>query len=130
MNIGKAVAICENLDSEEHSIEDKLHAIHEVMNMPTHMGVKKDTLIGMIKWLWNFSLEVSESHSGKRIVEISTPHGDLIDRDHLLRLIEGWNEDVENDKQNENSFVVGKTLNGVIRIIRVAHAVIEAEEEQ
>lgn len=61
---------------------------------------------------------------------LPTPHGDLIDRDHLLSLIEGWNEDVENDKQNENSFVVGKTLNGVIRIIRGAHAVIEAEEEQ
>jgi hypothetical protein len=52
----------------------------------------------------------------------------LIDRDHLLSLIKGWNEDVENDKQNENSFVVGKTLNGVIRIIRGAHAIIEAEE--
>ena len=64
------------------------------------------------------------------LVEIPTPHGELIDRDHLLSLIEGWNEDVENDKQNEFSFVVGKTLNGVIRIIRGAHAFIEAEEEQ
>lgn len=127
MSIGKAVAICDNLESERYSLEEKALAIQEVMNMPTHMGVKKDTLVGMIKWLWNFNLEVSESHSGKRIVEISTPHGDLIDRDHLLSLIKGWNEDVENDKQNENSFVVGKTLNGVIRIIRVAHAVIEAE---
>lgn len=87
MNIGKAVAICDNLDSEEHSIEDKLHAIHEVMNMPTHMGVKKDTLIGMIKWLWNFNLEVSESHNGKRIVEIPTPHGRLIDADRLIAVL-------------------------------------------
>lgn len=62
------------------------------------------------------------------VSKIPTPHGDLIDRDYLLSLIEGWNEDVENDKQNENSFVVGKTLNDVIRIIRGAHAVIEAEE--
>lgn len=84
MNIGKAVAICENLDSEKYSFEEKAFAIREVMNMPTHMGIRKDTLIGMIKWLWNFNLAVSESHNGKRIVEISTPHGRLIDADKLL----------------------------------------------
>lgn len=55
--------------------------------MPTHMSVKKDTLVGMIKWLWNFNLEVSESHSGKRIVEIPTPHGRLIDADVLLAIM-------------------------------------------
>lgn len=87
MSIGKAVVICENLDSEKYSLEEKAFAIRLVMNMPTHMGVKKDTLIGMIKWLWNFNLEVSESHNGKRIVEISTPHGDLIDRDDVLEEI-------------------------------------------
>ena len=84
MNIGKAVAICESLDSEKYSLEEKALAIQKVMSMPTHMGVKKDTLIGMIKWLWNFNLEVSDSHNGKHIVEIPTPHGDLIDRDDLL----------------------------------------------
>lgn len=84
MNIGKAVAICERLDSEEYSIEDKLIAVHEVMNMPTHMGVKKDTLIGMIKWLFDFHLEVNDSHRQKRIVEVPVPHGDLLDREELI----------------------------------------------
>ncbi len=88
MSIGKAVVICENLDSDEYSIEDKLLAVHEVMNMPTHMGVVKDTLIGIIRWLWNFNLEVGESHNGKRIVEIQTPHGDLIDRDKILKKLQ------------------------------------------
>lgn len=83
MNIGKAIAICEKLDSEKYSLEEKTLAIREVMNMPTHMSVKKDTLVGMIKWLWNFNLEVSESHNGKRIAAIPTPHGRLIDADKL-----------------------------------------------
>lgn len=87
MSIGKAVVICENLDSEKYSLEEKALAIQKVMNMPTHMGVRKDTLIGMIKWLWNFNLEVSESHSGKRIVEIPTPHGRLIDEHKALRAL-------------------------------------------
>ena len=87
MNIGKAVAICENLDSEKYSLEEKALAIREVMNMPTHMGVKKDTLIEMIKWLWNFNLEVSESHNGMRIVEIPTSLGRLIDEHKALRAL-------------------------------------------
>ena len=127
MNIGKAVAICENLDSEEHSIEDKLHAIHEVMNMPTHMGVKKDTLIGMIKWLWNFSLEVSESHSGKHIVEIPTPHGRLIDADAFMKGVE------ENDYvlvAEHNTTDRGMFTIGIQQAIEEAPTIIEAEEEQ
>ncbi len=84
MNIGKAVAICENINSEIYSLEDKVYAVQMVMNMPTHMGIKKYTMIEMIKWLWNFNLEVRESHNGKRIVELQTPHGDLIDRDRAL----------------------------------------------
>lgn len=30
MNIGKAVAVCGNLDSEKYSLEEKALAIHEV----------------------------------------------------------------------------------------------------
>lgn len=116
MNIGKAVAICENLDSEKYSLEKKAFAIREVMNMPTHMGVKKDTLIGMIKWLWNFNLEVSESHNRKRIVEIKTPHGDLIDRDDLLYEI------------NRSTFVERYDYNTAYDAVALAEAVIEAEE--
>ena len=113
MIIGKAVAICENLDSEEYSLEEKAFAIREVMNMPTHMGVKKDTLIGMIKWLWNFNLEVSESHNGKRIVEISTHHGRLIDADKLsISVLEAMN--------NGDDSVIG--------LIDKAPTIIEAEE--
>lgn len=116
MNIGKAVAICENLDSEEYSLEEKALAIHEVMNMPTHMSVKKDTLVGMIKWLWNFNLEVSESHNGKRIVAIPTPHGRLIDADSLIEYI---NKELKGDEYIQRMFR---------RIIKSRPTIIEAEE--
>ncbi len=124
MNIGKAVTICENLDSEKYSFEEKAFAIREVMNMPTHMGVKKDTLIGMIKWLWNFNLEVSESHNEKRIVEISTPHGRLIDADRLYETIEQMEGFGTID--NENDVVLSAVE--VLTAIDEAPTIIEAEE--
>lgn len=125
MNIGKAVAICENLDSEEYSLEEKALAIHEVMNMPTHMSVKKDTLVGMIKWLWNFNLEVSESHNGKRIVAIPTPHGRLIDADKLMKVIE------DNDytlSSRLNTIDRGMFTIGIKQAIDESPTIIEAEE--
>ena len=114
MNIGKAVAICENLGSEKYSLEEKALAIREVMNMPTHMSVKKDTLVGMIKWLWNFNLEISESHNGKRIVEIPTHHGRLIDADKFL----AWLQE----------FYPNYTV--IMSGVKNAKTIIEAEEEQ
>lgn len=124
MSIGKAVAICENLDSEEYSIEDKLVAIHEVMNMPTHMGVVKDTLIGIIRWLWNLNLEAGEGHNGKRIVEIQTPHGRLIDADELLKTIEA------NDymlRSALNTFDRGMFTIGIQQAINEAPTIVKAE---
>ena len=125
MNIGKAVAICENLDSEKYSLEEKAFAIREVMYMPTHMGVRKDTLIGIIRWLWNFNLEVGEGHNGKRIVEIRTPHGRLIDADKLMKVIE------ENDytlRSYYNTTDRGMFTIGIKQAIDEAPAIIEAEE--
>lgn len=124
MSIGKAVVICENLDSERYSLEEKALAIQEVMNMPTHMGVKKDTLIEMIKWLWNFNLEVSESHSGKHIVEINTPHGRLIDADELMKVIEANDYTLQS---YYNTTDRGMFTIGIKQAIDEAPTIIEAE---
>ena len=115
MNIGKSVAICENLDSEKYSLEEKALAIREVMNMPTHMGVNKDTLIGMIKWLWNITLEVDEGHNGKRIVEISIPHGRLIDVDLLLSIFKR-----RLSKNEEYDYIIG--------LVEHQRIIVEAED--
>jgi hypothetical protein len=58
VNIGKAVAICMNLDSDKFTDEDKIVAIYEVMNMPTHNGVTKAAMLEMVKWLWHYSFEM------------------------------------------------------------------------
>ena len=52
MNIGKAVAIFENIDSSEFSDEEKAEAIWLVLNMPTHNSITKDNILKAFKWLF------------------------------------------------------------------------------
>ena len=52
MNIGKAIAIFEQLDSDKYTDEEKAIAIYTVMNMGTHNSIKKCYMIKAIKWLW------------------------------------------------------------------------------
>ena len=41
MNIGKAVAIFNDIHNEEIEVEDKINAIDEVSGMATHNGITK-----------------------------------------------------------------------------------------
>lgn len=58
MNIGNAVAIFGNINSNDYSDEEKALAIYEVLNMPTHMSIKKDSMLTVIKWLWDRNYEM------------------------------------------------------------------------
>ena len=57
INIGKACAIFEQIESERYADEEKLLAISEVIEMPTHNGVTKDTILNAFRWLWNYAIE-------------------------------------------------------------------------
>lgn len=41
MNIGKATAIFKDIHNEETEVEDKITAIQEVIDMPTHNSITK-----------------------------------------------------------------------------------------
>lgn len=60
MNIGKAVAIFENIDSPEFSDEEKAEAIWLVLNMPTHNSISKDKILKAFKWLFLQFYEMEE----------------------------------------------------------------------
>lgn len=59
MNKGKAMAICQDINSDRYTDEQKVTAIYIVMNMATHNSLNKDKMLEMIKWLWhrNFKWE-------------------------------------------------------------------------
>lgn len=60
MNIGKACAIFEQLDSDKYTEEEKAIAIYKVMNMPTHNSVTKANMLKAIKWLFDKCYEITE----------------------------------------------------------------------
>ena len=65
MKLSKAIVIFENVDDENMTIdnqkvsdEDKALAIYEVLKMPTYMSIKKDSMMKVIKWLFDRCWEV------------------------------------------------------------------------
>lgn len=60
MNCGKACAIFEQLESDKYSENEKLTAIKEVLDMPTHNGVTKDKILSAFRWLYELAVEEVE----------------------------------------------------------------------
>ena len=51
MNIGKATAIFKDIHNEETEVEDKIIAIQEVIDMPTHTSITKKSMLEVLHWL-------------------------------------------------------------------------------
>ena len=58
MNKGRALAIFENIENASESTEEIGVAIYIVMNMETHNSVTKDSMLKVIRWLWNRAFEL------------------------------------------------------------------------
>lgn len=58
MNIGKAVAIFEQIESDKYTDIEKGEAIYRVMNMPTHNSITKKQILKTLKYMWNLCYEL------------------------------------------------------------------------
>lgn len=58
MNIGKAIGIFCNINSDKYTLLEKGEAIYEVLQMPTHMSITKADMLKVIDWLWNIVFEL------------------------------------------------------------------------
>lgn len=57
MDIGKAMAVFENINSDKYSETEKAMAIYRVMYMETHNSVTKASMLKVIRWLWDRHFE-------------------------------------------------------------------------
>lgn len=69
MNIGKACAIFEQIQKEKYSDNEKLWAIKDVLDMPTHNGITKDTILNTFKWFFDYAIEEAQEESTKPEVQ-------------------------------------------------------------
>jgi hypothetical protein len=64
MSYGTAIYIIENLD--KHTDEEIALAIYKILNMTTIMAVKKDSLLNVVRYLFNKCYEVEEIKGGDK----------------------------------------------------------------
>lgn len=76
MNCGKACAIFEQLESDKYSENEKLTAIKEVLDMPTHNGVTKDQILSAFRWLYEWAVEEVEPEEAEEAEEQSRSRGE------------------------------------------------------
>ena len=60
MKLGKACAVFMQIESSEYTDEEKAESIYHVMSMPTHNGINKDSMLKVIKWLFDRQWEVED----------------------------------------------------------------------
>lgn len=63
MDIGKAMAIFHNINSDKYSDNEKAMAIYRVMHMETHNAVTKESMLEVIRWLWDRQYELVEGEA-------------------------------------------------------------------
>lgn len=57
MALGEAIAIFNMIDASHKTTEEKGEAIKRVLDMETHNSITKDSMLKVIKWLWDLAFE-------------------------------------------------------------------------
>lgn len=60
IDVGKANAVFKQIESDEYSEDEKLRSILVVLDMPTHNGITKDTILKAFRWLFEYAVEVDK----------------------------------------------------------------------
>lgn len=58
MNIGKACAIFKQIESDQFTNQEKLFAIQQVLEMPTHNGFTKAETLAAFRWMFDYTFEI------------------------------------------------------------------------
>lgn len=66
MNLGYAVAVFHNIDSDKYTDNEKAIAIYMVMNMETHNSITKSDMLNVLKWLWHQFYIWEEEEAGEQ----------------------------------------------------------------
>lgn len=60
MKINTACKVFLQISSDKYTDEEKGTAIYEVLKMPTHNGITKDSMLKVIEYLLNLAFDIPE----------------------------------------------------------------------
>lgn len=60
MKISTACKVFLQVNSDKYTDEEKGTAIYEVLKMPTHNGITKDSMLKVIEYLLNLAFDIPE----------------------------------------------------------------------
>lgn len=75
MNIGVACAIFQNINSKKYTEDEKLEAIKNVLEMPTHNGITKAEIISAFRWFWNWCIEETNKEAAQEAAQVAAEGG-------------------------------------------------------
>lgn len=85
MNIGKACAVFNQIESDKYSDDEKLRAIWAVLDMPTHNAITKDKIIAAFRWLFEYAIEIdSEEEEEKSSVKDALKKQEPMKIEHVI----------------------------------------------
>lgn len=59
MNLGKACAVFVQINDDKYTEQQKLNAIKQVIEMPTHNGITKNCILNAFRWFFDWAVEES-----------------------------------------------------------------------
>lgn len=72
MNYGRAIVICKNLNSEEHSESEFIEAVGTILDMPTINAVPKEALLNVVRYFWAHCVEQVENGEEEEYISRET----------------------------------------------------------
>lgn len=61
MDLGKSIAIFEQIENDKYDLQEKGQAIYDVLNMETHNSITKAMMLKVIKWLLELSFDLPKT---------------------------------------------------------------------
>lgn len=103
MVLGEAIAIFNNIEDSERTVEEKREAIRMVLDMETKNSITKQSILKAMDWLWYYAhFAISDVKQNEIVISTKTFDEMPLDvKAEMIRNMEGITLRIKGDKAAE-----------------------------